>query len=62
MRLGATSDTGGFPAIYRPSFMSGILCDGDEKSLFECSYQIQGLSDCSDDDIAGIKCEGTYPE
>lgn len=55
---GVISGTGGFPILGRPSYMSGVVCDGSETSLFVCSHSTESSAECNDNSIAGVICQG----
>ena len=38
--------------------MSGVACNGDEISLSQCTYSIEILTECPDNNIAGVVCQG----
>ena len=38
--------------------MSGVACSGDERSLFQCTHSIETLTECLDNNIAGVVCQG----
>ena len=38
--------------------MSGVACNGDETSLFQCTHSIEILTECPDNSIAGVVCQG----
>ena len=39
--------------------MSDVACDGNETSLFQCTHSIETLSECPDNNIVGVICQGT---
>ena len=55
---GAIAGSGGFPILGRPSYMSGVACDGSERSLFQCSHSLESNTDCNNERIAGVICQG----
>ena len=38
--------------------MSGVACNGNETSLFQCTHSIEILAECPDNSIAGVVCQG----
>ena len=38
--------------------MSGVACNGNETSLFQCIHSIETLTECPDNNIAGVICQG----
>jgi hypothetical protein len=38
--------------------MSGVACNGNERSLFQCTHSIETLTGCPDNNIAGVVCQG----
>ena len=38
--------------------MSGVACNGNETTLFQCTHSIETLTECPDNSIAGVVCQG----
>ena len=55
---GSISGTGEFPISGRPTYMTEIVCNGSEATLFECSHSIQNSAICADNSLAGVICQG----
>ena len=39
--------------------MSDVACNGNETSLFQCTHSIETLTECPDNNIVGVICQGT---
>ena len=51
----------GKPRTQLRTWLDGVQCAGDEKSMNDCNSTLQwGLGSCSKDEDIGIKCYGKY--
>ena len=43
-----------------PILLDELACIGNETSLFNCSHEPLGVSDCNQKELAGVICEGMW--
>ena len=41
-----------------PILLDDLVCIGRESSLLNCSHAPLGMSDCTSEELAGVRCEG----
>ena len=43
-----------------PILLDNVLCTGQESNILECMHNGLKISNCGQDEIAGVHCDGTY--